>query len=49
LKGIVEMQDFKSTKLKARVIETIGLYQKTVIEEKSCEDRVLLMAVRSRF
>jgi hypothetical protein len=45
LKGIVEMKDFKSTKLKAKVIEMIEICQKIVAQENNYENRVILMVV----
>lgn len=45
MKGIVEMKDFKSTKLKAKVIEMIEICQKIVAQENNYENRVILMVV----
>jgi len=45
LKRIVEMKDFKSTKLKAKVIEMIEICQKIVAQENNYENRVILMVV----
>jgi len=45
LKRIVEMKDFKSTKLKAKVIEMIEICQKIVAHENNYENRVILMVV----
>jgi hypothetical protein len=39
------MKDFKSTKLKAKVIEKIEICQKTVAQENNYENRVILMVV----
>ena len=45
MKRIVEMKDFKSTKLKAKVIEMIEICQKIVAQENNYENRVILMVV----
>lgn len=45
MKGIVEMKDFKSTKLKAKVIEMIEICQQIVAQENNYENRVILMVV----
>jgi hypothetical protein len=39
------MKDFKSTKLKAKVIEMIEICQKIVAQENNYENRVILMVV----
>jgi len=45
LKGIVELKDFKSTKLKAKVVEMIEICQKTVAQENKYENKAILMVV----
>lgn len=45
MKRIVEMKDFKSTKLKEKVIEMIEICQKIVAQENNYENRVILMVV----
>lgn len=45
MKGIVELKDFKSTKLKAKVVEMIEICQKTVAQENKYENKAILMVV----
>lgn len=45
MKGIVELKDFKSTKLKAKVVEMIEICQKTVAQENNYENKAILMVV----
>lgn len=48
LKGMAKMHDFRSTELKIKVAKITKLHQIDT-QENSCENTVLLIAVKPRF